>query len=210
MGRQIKTGVAALAAMLFALPLVAGAADMKDKASDMKDKASDKMDKATDKVKDTTHEAKGAVSDSWLTSKTKIALFADDRVKGRDVRVETQKGQVFLRGKVDSDEAKTAAADIAKGVEGVKGVKNDLQVVAPAARKTVEANDKQISKAVETTLGKDPQMKKVDVRADAGVVVLSGEVPTISASAKASEMAHRVDGVKSVKNELTVAQAKTN
>ena len=210
MGSQFKTGVAVLAAMLFTLPLVAGAADMKDKASDVKDKASDKMDKATDKVKETTSEAKGAVSDSWLTSKTKIALFADDRVKGRDVRVETQHGQVFLRGKVDSDEAKTAAADIAKGVEGVKGVKNDLQVVAPAARKTVQANDKQITKAVETTLGKDPQMKKVDVRADAGVVVLSGEVPTISASAKASEMAHRVDGVKSVKNELTVAQAKTN
>jgi osmotically-inducible protein OsmY len=44
------------------------------------------MDKTTDKVKETTNEAKGAVSDSWLTSKTKIALFADDRVKGKDVR----------------------------------------------------------------------------------------------------------------------------
>ena len=152
MGSQFKTGVAVLAAMLFTLPLVAGAADMKDKASDVKDKASDKMDKATDKVKETTSEAKGAVSDSWLTSKTKIALFADDRVKGRDVRVETQHGQVFLRGKVDSDEAKTAAAEIAKGVEGVKGVKNDLQVVAPAARKTVQANDKQITKAVDEKL----------------------------------------------------------
>ena len=45
-----------------------------------------------------------------------------------------------------------AAGDIAKTVEGVKSVKNDLQVVAPAARKAVQANDKQITKAVETSL----------------------------------------------------------
>ena len=203
MRTELKAGAALITAILFALPLTAGA---QDKAG----KTEGTMQKMENKTKETTHEVTGAVSDSWLTSKTKIALFADDRVKGTEVRVETVKGEVFLRGKVDSDEAKTAAADIAKGVEGVKTVKNDLQVVAPAARKTVQANDKQITKSVETTLGKDPQMKKVDVRADAGVVVLSGEVPTISASAKASEMAHRVDGVKSVKNELTVAQAKSN
>jgi hyperosmotically inducible protein len=189
--------------MVFAIPLAAGAADTKDKPAGT-------MDKATDKVKDTTNEAKEAVSDSWLTSKTKIALFADDRVKGKDVRVETVNGEVFLRGKIDSQEAKAASEQIAKSVEGVKKVKNDLQVVAPSARKAVSADDKQITKAVETTLGKDPQLKKIDVRTDAGVVVLSGEVPNISAAAKASEMAHRIDGVKSVKNEIRVAQAKAN
>jgi len=203
MRSELKFGTALVTALLFALPLSAGAAD---KAGTGKTEGT--MDKMENKAKETTHEATGAVSDSWLTSKTKIALFSDGRVKGRDVRVETQGGQVFLRGKVDSDEAKTAAAEIAKGVDGVKGVKNDLQVVAPAARKTVQANDKQITKSVETALGKDPQLKKIDVRTDDGVVVLSGEVPNISESAKASEMAHRVEGVKSVKNELRVAQAK--
>ena len=202
MRSQIKTGAALLTGMLFALPLAVGA--------QTKDKASDKMDKATDKVKETTTEAKEAVSDSWLTSKTKIALFADDRVKGREVRVETVNGEVFLRGKVDSPEAKAAAAEVAKGTEGVKSVKNDLQVVAPAARKTVQANDKQITKAVETTIGKDPQLKKIDVRTDAGVVVLSGEVQSMAQSAKASDLAHRVDGVKSVKNELRVSAAKAS
>ena len=206
MRSELKIGTALVTALLFALPLSAGAADKADKTG----KTEGTMDKMENKAKEATHEATGAVNDSWLTSKTKIALFADDRVKGKDVRVETQKGQVFLRGKVDSEEAKTAAAEIAKGTEGVKRVKNDLQVVAPAARKTVQANDKQITKAVETTFGKDPQLKKINVRTDAGVVVLSGEVPNITASAKASEMAHRVEGVKSVKNELRVEQAKAN
>ena len=207
MRKELKTGAALLTAILFAVPLTAGAAD---KAGEKTDKAPSTMDKVENKAKKATQEVEGATSDSWLTSKTKIALFADDRVKGREVRVDTVNGEVFLRGKVDSEEAKTAAADVAKGIDGVKNVKNDLQVVAPGARKTVQANDKQITKAVETSFGKDAQLKKIDVRTDAGVVVLSGEVPNISVSAKASEMAHRVDGVKSVKNELRVAQAKAN
>jgi osmotically-inducible protein OsmY len=89
----------------------------------------------------------------------------------------------------------------------VQSVKNDLQVVAPTARKAVDANDKEIAKAVGALLTQDMQLKKVDVRADGGIVTLTGEVPSITASAKASEMARNVPGVKSVKNELTVRQA---
>jgi hyperosmotically inducible protein len=206
MRSELKTGAALLSAILLAFPLTASAADKAGTSG----KTEGTMDKMENKAKETTHEVKEAVSDSWVTSKTKIALFADDRVKGKDVRVETVNGEVFLRGKVDSDAAKTAAAEVAKGIEGVKSVKNDLQVVPPSARKAVQANDKEITKTVETSFGKDAQLKKIDVRTDAGVVVLSGEVPTISVSAKASEMAHRVEGVKAVKNELRVAQAKAN
>jgi len=158
---------------------------------------------AQDKGKGVMQETKTAVSDSWITSKTKISLYADDRVKGTQVSVDTKNGVVHLRGKVDSADAKTAAADITKGVDGVKSVKNDLQVVAPAARKAVDANDAEIKKQVEARLAKDAQLKKVDVRADAGVVTLKGEVASITAGAKASEMARSIPGVRSVKNELT-------
>ena len=178
-----RTATAAIVmALVAAAPLAAGAADSK--------------------AQTTTQEAKTMVSDTWITSKTKISLFSDERVKGTQVSVDTTKGVVHLRGKVDSAEAKSAASDIAQGVEGVKSVKNDLQVVAPAARKAVDASDSDIAKAVETRLSKDSQLKKVDVRTDAGVVTLTGQVPTIGASAKASEMARGVPGVKSVKNQL--------
>ena len=62
-----------------------------------------------------------------MTATTKIALVGDDRIQGRLVSVETVKGAVSLRGKVDSDEAKAAAASVAKAVDGVKSVRNDLQ-----------------------------------------------------------------------------------
>jgi hyperosmotically inducible periplasmic protein len=191
---KTMTTATILTALLAAAPLRAG--------------AQSKMEEAKDKTKTMTQDAKTAVSDSWITSKTKIALFADERVKGTQVSVDTMKGGVVhLRGKVDSAEAKAAAAEIAKGIEGVQSVKNDLQVVAPGTRKMVDAKDEDIDRAVKARLSRDAQVKSVDVRTDAGVVTLTGEVPSIVAAAKASEMARSVAGVKSVKNELTVRQA---
>ena len=187
--KQQTLMVALVAGLVAVAPLTAG--------------AQDKMDKTVDKTKEVAKDTKTVVTDSWLTSKTKIALFADDRVKGSEVKVETNDGVVYLRGKVDSAEAKAAADSVAKGIDGVKSVKNDLQVVSPGARKAVDAKDADIAKAVETRVKRESDLKKVDVRADSGVVTLTGEVPTITASAKASEMARGVNGVRSVKNELT-------
>ena len=162
--------------------------------------------KATSVARDAkgmAHGAKTGITDSWLTAKTKIALYADERVKGRQVSVETVKGTVSLRGKVDSDEAKAAAAAIATKVEGVKSVRNDLQVVQPADRKAADVSDKDITTQVEGRLSKDAGLDKVEVRTDGGAVLLTGAVSGIDASARASELARAVPGVRSVKNELT-------
>jgi len=150
------------------------------------------------------------MNDSWLTSKTKIALFADGRVKGRQINVETQQGEVILRGKVDSDAAKLAAEEIAKGIDGVKMVKNDLQVVAPNTRDIIEDHDDAITARVKDEIKKDQRLAKADinVKTNAGVVSLTGEVPDIVTSAHASSMVWSVPGVKSVKNDLMLEDKK--
>ena len=193
---HFKTGAALLAAVFLAVPLSAG--------------AQSKMDKAQEKVKETAQDVKGVGSDSWITSKTKIALFADSRVQGRDVSVETMNGEVFLRGKIESEEAKSAAAEVTRGIDGVRNVKNDLQVVSASTRTAVTADDNVITRSVESRFSRDPELKKIDVRTDAGVVVLSGQVANIRVAARASDTAHKVDGVKAVKNELRVNQVKAN
>jgi hyperosmotically inducible periplasmic protein len=153
-------------------------------------------------------EDKGLIHDSWLTAKTKIALFADGRVKGRQIDVETTNGVVMLRGIVDSDTAKQAAEEIAKGRDGVKSVKNDLEVVAPSEREAVEEKDEAITERVQAEIGKDWDLKQsnIGIQTNAGVVSLTGEVPDIATSAKASWTAWQVPGVKSVKNDLTMKQ----
>src|SRR4029079_5247146 len=81
------------------------------------------------------------MSDSWITAKTKIALFADSRVKGSDISVATTDGKVIIRAKAHTAPAKKAAEDIATGIQGAKTVKNDLQVVAPSKREAVDDKD---------------------------------------------------------------------
>jgi hyperosmotically inducible protein len=165
-------------------------------------------DKMEQKAKGAARQAKAEVTDSWLTAKTKIALYSDERVKGRQISIETLNGPVTLRGKVDSDEAKTAAASIAAGVEHVKAVKNDLQVVAVGDRKAIDISDKDITRQVEARLSKTSQLTTVDVRTDGGVVTLTGAAPSIGAGARASELARDVSGVRAVKNEMTYDGAK--
>jgi hyperosmotically inducible periplasmic protein len=150
------------------------------------------------------------MEDSWITAKTKIALFADSRVKGRQINVETKDGLVMIRGKVDTDEAKKAAEEITKLVDGVKSVKNELQVVAPSMREAVEYKDDTITSQVKEDLTKEPRLKglNIDVKTNAGVVSLSGEVPDLITSADASWTAWKVHGVKYVRNDLTVKEKK--
>jgi osmotically-inducible protein OsmY len=68
------------------------------------------------------------MDDSVVTGKVKAALVADPVTKAHQISVETFQGTVQLSGFVDSNEAKSRAMEIARNTEGVKDVKNSLQV----------------------------------------------------------------------------------
>lgn len=157
------------------------------------------------------------INDSLLTAKTKIALFADPRVKGSEINIETTQGTVMIGGKVDTDVAKQAAGEIAKGIDGVKRVKNKLQVVAPSKREATDDDDDVITRRVKddaittrvkTQFAKDPDLMKVEIYTQtfAGVVSLNGQVKDLLTSAQASWTVWQVPGVKSVNNYLTVKE----
>lgn len=71
------------------------------------------------------------VADTTISAKVKTALAGDPDVKATDVQVETYKGAVQLSGFVDSPDNIRRAIDIARRVDGVREVKNDL-IVKPA------------------------------------------------------------------------------
>jgi osmotically-inducible protein OsmY len=142
--------------------------------------------------------------DSWLTTKTKLALVTDGRVKARHIAVETQAGVVTLRGKVSSAAERIAAQQITGGVHGVRSVNNALQIVPDVQRKSVDAADTEIQKAVRTRLDGDEVLKGADikVRSDNSVVTLMGSVPNAQTKARAAEDARGIPGVRAVRNEL--------
>lgn len=68
------------------------------------------------------------LEDSGITAKVNTKLAADDRVKGSQVDVDTEKGVVTLEGNVDKEEAKAAAEEVARSVDGVTDVVNRITV----------------------------------------------------------------------------------
>jgi osmotically-inducible protein OsmY len=68
------------------------------------------------------------IDDSVITTKVKAALVEDPMTKAYQINVETFKGEVQLSGFVDSAQAVAKAGEVARGVKGVKSVKNNLIV----------------------------------------------------------------------------------
>lgn len=68
------------------------------------------------------------VDDSIITTKVKAAIFNEPTLKSAEINVETFKGAVQLSGFVSSQTAVNRAAELARGVNGVKSVKNDMRV----------------------------------------------------------------------------------
>ena len=68
------------------------------------------------------------VDDSMLTAKVKAKLTEDSTTKAYEINVGTQKGVVQLTGFVDSTTMKARAGELARSVDGVKEVRNDLEI----------------------------------------------------------------------------------
>jgi hyperosmotically inducible protein len=68
------------------------------------------------------------IDDSVLTTKVKAAIFNEPTLKSAEINVETFKGVVQLSGFVSSQAAASKASELARGISGVKSVKNDMRV----------------------------------------------------------------------------------
>ena len=67
------------------------------------------------------------VDDTAITTKVKAAVFNEPSLKSAEINVETFKGVVQLSGFVSSQSAANKATEVARGVAGVKSVKNDMR-----------------------------------------------------------------------------------
>lgn len=68
------------------------------------------------------------LDDSLITAKVKASIFNDPGLKSTEINVETFKGDVQLSGFVSNPESANKAIALARGVKGVKSVKNDMRV----------------------------------------------------------------------------------
>ncbi len=68
------------------------------------------------------------VDDTVVTTKVKTAVLNDPMLKSAEINVETFKGRVQLSGFVNSQADINQAVKVARGVEGVTSVTNDMKL----------------------------------------------------------------------------------
>jgi hyperosmotically inducible protein len=76
----------------------------------------------------TTQPASVQADDAWITTKVKSKLAADPQVSATNVSVSTSEGEVTLIGRVKTETARHEAVKLARDTEGVKGVRDLIEV----------------------------------------------------------------------------------
>jgi hyperosmotically inducible protein len=150
--------------------------------------------------------------DAWITSKAKVAVLSSVGTEGTKIHVDTNDGLVTLYGTVSSNDDKTAAEDAVLKLDGVKQVRNLLEVVEPKKQDVVAASDDDVAKRAKAALRDDPTLKnetgiKVE-SVDKGTVVLSGNASSLSNHLRAIEDVRRVRGVRRVASTIDSPDSK--
>ena len=137
-----------------------------------------------------------------MTEDQAIELKASNRIteKYRDAHVSTTSFNrlVLLSGEVANDAAKSDIERIVRGIEGVRGVYNEL-TVGPVSPLSARANDSYITSKVKTRFLDARRFNPVHVKVttDASTVYLMGMVKRQEAN-DATELARTTSGVQRV------------
>jgi hyperosmotically inducible protein len=172
------------------------------------------------------------LDDAMLTARIKARMTADGRISPSRVDVDTLNGDVTLRGETPTQEEKDAAVEVARSVEGVRSVSNQI-IVNPAVAGTGIPSGEEIKRQAEKAVSDVGEgVKKgaedafllgeikarlaaagygaVAVSVERGVVTLKGEASNEKDRIAAEAIVEKINGVEKVDNQMTVkAQAPT-
>ncbi len=103
-------------------------AEIRQEAREAKAEASAAADKAGAAISNAADKAGAAVGDAATTAAVNAKLVADSELSAIRIDVDTKNGVVTLTGPAPNAAAKERATTIAKAVDGVKSVNNNLTV----------------------------------------------------------------------------------
>lgn len=156
-------------------------------------------------------------SDTWLQAQLVTTYALNDSLNPFTLDVEVKDGVARLSGVVDTDVERELAVEIAKGVDGIKKVKDNIQVNPATSGDRKETGGEQsfyrdiedmtITAKVKTKLMWDRNTDGLDigVETDGGVVKLEGKVQDEATRDLAVQIAKNTNGVRKVIDRLTVS-----
>ncbi len=162
----------------------------------------------------------GTMTSLFLFNAPLFASETDDRIessaqqsyvfrtylKGDDIKIQSKEGFVTMTGTVSGESHKALARDTVAGLPGVKDVDNKLEEKGEISALYTDAW--LITKVKSTLLfHRNLSATETEVIAENGNVILRGVAANTAQRDLATEYAKDVEGVKDVKNEMTVSAA---
>jgi hyperosmotically inducible protein len=160
---------------------------------------------ATSTLLATTVALRASDTDDRIEAAAKKSYVFKTYLKDDAIKTESKNGVVTLTGTVAEASHKSLAENTVESLPGVVSVDNQLKVKAESP---AEHSDAWVSTKVKSTLlfHRNVSASGTDVYVKDGVVSLRGEVANEAQKELTAEYAQDVEGVKSVKNELTIAK----
>jgi hyperosmotically inducible periplasmic protein len=154
-------------------------------------------------------------SDTWISMKVKTALLYHRNVSGTKTEVYVKDGVVTLKGEAANQAQKDLSAEYAQDIVGVKSVQNEMTVAkAPPPAQTMgeKIDDASITAQVKATLltHRSTGVLRTKVETNDGVVTLAGQARNAAEKDLATKVVADVHGVKSVVNNMTIAETMKN
>jgi osmotically-inducible protein OsmY len=138
----------------------------------------------------------------------KLKLLSNRDVPGLDINVDTRAGAVTLFGRVPAASTKELAEKLARETNGVRVVKNELQVVPEAQQEQVSAKDESIQEQLEKRIADNPELQDANVKLEVskGVVRLTGTVENENDHLAVLTTTRATQGVRSLIDEIEIAE----
>jgi osmotically-inducible protein OsmY len=160
-------------------------------------------------------EPTGKPKDAWIQGKIETVYALNRHLNGFAIDTDVAQGAVHLTGRVESDIDRDLAGELAKGIEGVVSVDNDLVVAANSRAAPAPGAERPLSvwidDATTTALVKSKLLAnentdglQIDVDTRGDVVTLSGEVASAEEKQLAEQLARNAGDVRNVRNQLVV------
>jgi osmotically-inducible protein OsmY len=153
----------------------------------------------------TATSVRASQTDDRIQSSAKDSYVFRTELKNDSIDINSNEGMVTLKGTVSEESHKSLAQDTVESLPGVKSVDNQLVV---NGQQPAENSDGWLGMKVKSALFFNRNVSAVNTEVDVadGVVTLKGQADSQAQKDLTGEYAKDIDGVKDVKNEMTIAQ----
>lgn len=173
-----------------------------------------------DELKVRDYEQSG-LAETWTAIKIKSLLLFHKNVDAYGTEVTVSNGVVTLRGEAESVAQKELTAEYARDVDGVKEVRNEMTISSKSPMEPTKVSTNGFGKKMRESVSDTAITAQVkmallihsstsalntEVDTQNGVVIVRGKAKDEAEKALVTKLVNRINGVKEVKNEMTVEQ----